>query len=410
VPEPTVPTAQTVPSETGVTLGCTQCARVWPVAASLFGCPTCAATLEVRYAARDAVALRDVKRNGSIWDFKAFLPVGARGPIISLGEGWTPLIPARTLGPCTLLKYEAVNPTTSFKDRLNAVSVSMAVQLGYKRVLCTSTGNHGVSLAAYAAAAGLECLVVCSPGIEPLAVRQIRQHGARAIRVVGPAAATRAWLATLIQRDGWWPSVRNHPRPFANPFGLEGYKTIAYEIWAQLDGRVPDWVLVPTGGGDSLAGIARGFHELYELGLAARPPRLVACQPDAAAPLVQAVHRGDTHVAPVDVSPSIAVSIAEDHTGEHALRALDTDDRAVGVSEQAIRAAVEQLAASGLCVDPASAASVAAMSALRGSGAIGANELAVCIATGGGLRWSAAFDRSDDGQPELVHSTPDGVM
>jgi threonine synthase len=380
------------------------------VASLLFGCPTCAATLEVRYPARDAAVLRDAKRTGSIWDFKALLPVGAQAPMISLGEGWTPLIPARTLGANTLVKYEAVNPTTSFKDRLNAVSVSMAVQLGYERVLCTSTGNHGVSLAAYAAAAGLECLVVCSPGIEPLAVRQIRQHGGRAIRVEAPATATRAWLATLIQRDGWWPSVRNHPRPFANPFGLEGYKTIAYEIWAQMDGRIPDWVLVPTGGGDSLAGIARGFRELYELGLATRRPRLVACQPNAAAPLVQAVRRGDTHVAPIQVSTSIAVSIAEDHTGDHALHALDEHDRAVAVSEQSIRTAVQQLAASGMCVDPASAASVAALSVLRESGDIGANEWAVCIATSSGLRWSAAFDVSDDGQPELVRATPDGVI
>jgi threonine synthase len=204
--------------------------------------------------------------------------------------------------------------------------------------------------------------------------------------------------------------VRNHPRPYANPFGLEGYKTIAYEIWHQLNGRLPDWVLVPTGGGDSLAGIARGFRELCELGLAERRPRLVACQPDTAAPLVAAVRRGDASVSSIQVRPSIAVSIAEDNTGDHALRALGEHDQAIGVSEESIRAAVEQLALSGLCVDPASAASVAGLIALSGSGVIGADETAICVATGSGLRWSAAFGATDDGEPEVRQATPRGVI
>ncbi len=385
-------------------LGCPRCDGTWPIGPLLFGCPRCQTTaLEVRYTTTDsdAILAGGARRTGGVWDFSALLPLGRNARQVSLGEGWSPLLAVPELGDNTFVKYEASNPTGSFKDRLNAVAVSMALQLGYQRVLCTSTGNHGVSLAAYAAAAGLECLVVCSPGMEPLAVQQIRLHGARAIQVDGPAAATRAWLAHLVRDEGWWPSVRNHPRPFANPFGLEGYSTIAYELWHQSGGRVPDCVLVPTGGGDSLVGIARGFSRLCALDLAPRMPRLVACQPAAAAPLVQAVERGDAAVAPIHAGSSIAVSIAEDQTGDHALRVLGRTGRAVAVSEEAIRQAVERLGASGLCVDPASAASAAALLALHQSGELPGDETAVCVATAGGERWPAAFGQHA-GQPESV--------
>lgn len=106
--------------------------------------------------------------------------------------------------------------------------------------------------------------------------QQMRLYCADVVVLDGSPTEGRRYLANLVSSEGWYPSVRNHPRPYANPFGLEGYKTIAFEIWEQLGGKLPEAVLVPTGGGDSLAGIARGFSALVDLGLARSRPVLVA--------------------------------------------------------------------------------------------------------------------------------------
>jgi threonine synthase len=375
----------------------------------LFGCPRCLQqgleqSLEVCYALdRPVLALATAARS-SIWDFSPLLPVSDPGVRTSLGEGWSPVVPLPALvngagGVRAFVKFEAVNPTSSFKDRLNAVNVTVARYFGCRGVLCTTTGNHGVSLAAYAAAGGLDCLVACQPNIEPLAVQQMRLYGARVVVMDGPSADGRDYLARLVRHENWWPSVRNHPRPYANPFGLEGYKTIAFEIWHQL-GRLPDWVLVPTGGGDSLAGITKGFRELQALGLVDRIPRLVACQPEASAPLVNAWTRHLSTVLPVEPRPSVAISVLEDRTGDHALQALGERGVAVAVTEGQIRSATDSLGRAGLCVEPASAVSAAGLMDLHSRGIIGGEDVAVCVATASGLRWSATFP--DSASPERL--------
>lgn len=330
-----------------------------------------------------------------MWDFGALLPIA--DPPVSLGEGWTPLVAAPHAASDSgkdmrvLIKLEGCNPSGAFKDRLNSVAVSVARGFGFSRVLCTTTGNHGVSLAAYAAAAGMRCLVACSPVAETAAVRQMRLYGAEVVVLDGSPEAGRQYLADLVHSDGWYPSVRNHPRPYANPFGLEGYKTIAFEIWEQLGGTLPHAVLVPTGGGDSLAGVARGFRDLVDLGLARARPLLVACQAAAAPSLVRARAAGAAHVTPIKVEPTQATSISEDATGDHALRALAESGEAVAVSEDEITAAVRRLGRDGLCVEPASAVSAAALGELTSRGLLSENATVVCIATASGVRWQETF-------------------
>ena len=265
-------------------LACDTCGSRWPLQPLLFGCPACAeagctSSLHVRYPASRIIAetTRAVSHT-SQWDFAPLLPVPEPTVRTTLGEGWTPLVQAERLAAeadaRVLVKLETCNPIGAFKDRLNAVSVSAARQFGYQRVLCTTTGNHGVSLAAYAAVARLDCLVVCQPDVEPIAVQQMRLHGARVAVIGGPPAGVRSYLARLVRDEGYWPSVRNHPRPYANPFGLEGYKTIAYEIWLQLECRIPDAVFVPAGG--------RGLSGRHRAWLS-RPDRSQSCRCDTAA-------------------------------------------------------------------------------------------------------------------------------
>src|SRR5205823_2795266 len=182
-----------------------------------------------------------------------------------------------------------------------------------------STGNFGQATAAYAALGGLRCLVLCPPAASELLRRVMRLHGAAvATMPKGPRSAV---LKQLVVEHGWYPVTSEDPDPVANPYGAAGYKTIAYEVIAQL-GDVPDSVLVPVGGGDCLFGIWRGLNELHGFGLVDRLPRLVGCQTHAAAPLRHALGRQLPGIEPLAEGESDAISIVEGRCGVYALQAI----------------------------------------------------------------------------------------
>jgi threonine synthase len=226
-------------------LACTRCGRHFEFSPVLLGCPTCRengqpGALAVTYAVEPADAVGVAQANG-FWSQHRLLPVAEPRTVVTLGEGETPLLPldriaARFGIESVFGKAEFMNPTQSYKDRTNAVSVSLARQFGFDKVCCISSGNHGVSVAAYAAAAGLRALVLLSKSTPPRIIDEIRYYGADAV-VIDPASAHSSVLE-LVERlhveHGWFISNRNDPLPsgrrFGNPFGLEGYKTIAFEI------------------------------------------------------------------------------------------------------------------------------------------------------------------------------------
>ena len=390
-------------------LVCTRCGAGHPWGPHLSGCDGCraaglAGALAVQYAF-DPGDGRRLAEGRDFWSYHRLLPVTREDATVTLGEGQTPLVPAdwvaRELGlGYAAVKVEGANPTLSYKDRTNAVAVGAARQFGYDRICCTSSGNHGVSMAAYAAAAGLRSLVLFPPDAPPSVVAEVRHYGGEAV-IVEPARGSGSALALLeaLHREhGWFISNRNAPlvegRRFGNPFGLEGYKTIAYEIWHQLGGRVPTWCCVPVGGGDGIAGIWRGFHELTELGLVETPPRMVACQPEAGDSVVAAWRAGLAEVAPVRVQPTIALSLVDRLSGDHALRAVrESGGRAVAVSDEAIRDAGEELGRHGVALEPSSATALAGLRALGKEGGLRPGESAVVLGTGAGLRWPATYDR-----------------
>jgi threonine synthase len=363
-------------------------------------CPTCAeaggiGVREVRYAAvhnRDATASAPVAGAAGIWRWQALLPLPDDARPLSLGEGSTPLLTAeRSLAGTdranVYLKYEGVNPTHAFKDRFQAVSITAASALGYSEVVCSSTGNHGVAAAAYAARAGLRCAVL-------LHEESPQPHSA-AIRLLGgvPMAVPPAERAPLLRRlvaSGWYPSTGFWPLPVSNPYGGEGYKTIAYELAEQLGPeRVASAnVFVPVGGGDCIYGLYKGWSELVELGVLARIPRIFACQPEGAAPLAEAERSGSAHVAELaTVRPSLALSIRESMTGDHGLEALrNSGGHALSLSDASIVDAQDRLARDGLTVDPASAASLAGALSLP-PGQLAPDALVVCLLTASGARW-----------------------
>jgi threonine synthase len=328
---------------------------------------------------------------------------------VSLAEGGTPLLPLLGWpGPGRIwLKDETRNPTGSFKDRLHTVSVSMARHLGFRKVTAATTGNHGTALAAYAARAGLACLVFCDPRAPAVQRRLMRGFGAR----VAVLAQREALLAWLVRERGWYPSTGVTPAPVGSPYGLEGYKTIAYEVYLQLGGRFPGRVLVPTSGGDALYGPWKGFRELAALGAPGPPPRMVAVQAAGCDPLVDAWRRGLPEV-PVHPEPrTIALSIGDETGGAIALAALAASGgQAEAVPDAAIEAAMARLAAQGLAVEPASAAPVAAVLALAARGELAPEEDAVCVLTGAGVKWpdtlapGAAAHELEEAEPEAVRA------
>lgn len=397
-------------------LVCLTCGRRYPFSLMLEGCPDCqqagrVAILNPTYGlgkVSRASFSSDAPRR--LWDYHALLPVPEPNAVVTLGEGATPLLPlegvADESGAAQVwLKYEAVNPTHSFKDRTNSVAVATARYFGCDKVLCTSTGNHGVSLAAYAARAGMRCLVLVAPNVPPMVLQELHFFNADvAIIIDGNIIPL---MAQLHADYGWYISQRNAAgvggRRFGNPYGMEGYKTIAYEIYQQLGNRVPDKVLMPVGGGDGAWGIYKGFAELRELGLAERVPQLIVCQSSAGAPLERAWRLDLPAVAPVPTSDTIAYSIVERQSGDHALLAIRrSGGRAVAVDDDALRAAEETLRREGICVEPSSAASLAGLRTLAAEGGVEPGEVIALVGTGTGLRWPATFDHVEKESPAVV--------
>jgi threonine synthase len=355
---------------------------------NLYACPACGSSLLVAYAGNNE--LPDGTDDEGIWRYRSFIPIN-EDPV-TLGEGDTPLLEARRLDPSggLLLKNETVNPTGSFKDRPVAVAATVARELDLSGLLCASTGNTGVAVAAYAARAGLPAVCVVPETTPAAKMLQIEAVGARIVRVRGNYSDAYELARAAAENFGW----ANLTSTYVNPYMLEGDKTVAFELFEQLKEKVPDWVLVPVGAGPLLAAIHKGFEELGVSG-----PRMVAVQAAGCAPVVRAFESGAKEVRewdhPVETAAS---SIADPLRGypEDGTRTLsvvrESGGRAVAVSEEETRKATIDLARSeGLLVEPGAAVAVAAHRKLSDEKLIREGETAAIVLTGHGLKDPAAM-------------------
>lgn len=326
-----------------------------------------------------------------IFGFRDVLPLAPEDAPVTLGEGQTPVIPLNRLGPRLglhrlMLKDEARNPTWSFKDRLAAAAVTKAVASGASTAVVSSTGNHGAAVAAYAAAAGLGCVVLTLSSVPREMSILMQAYGAC---VVAYQKGPDRWsvLRQAVEAFGWMPISGVVTPPIgSNPFGVEGYKTIAYELWRQL-GEAPDVVVVPTAYGDGLAGIRRGFSDLVDFGLSTRMPRLVAVDPFGAYARGLQFPPGKLPTVPTRPSPafSVATRVAT-YQGLEAIRA--TDGTAVtAASNDAIASMQLELASTeGIYAEGASVLAVLAAAQLAAQTWIEANESVVLLSTSTGLK------------------------
>jgi len=397
-------------------LRCTRCAADYDLGPYFRGCPACGEALEVIYneaAVRSVVSLeRWSRRSASVWRYAELLPLPAGAERITLGEGGTPMIRVPRTGgnplPFLYLQNETVNPTYAFKDRFHSVSISMARRLGFDGVVCSTTGNHGMSAAAYAARAGMRCVVLADPRAPKEQRDWMRLFGATVVVEMNRKPP----LQAFVEEHGWYPSTYMTPMPVSTPYGVEGYKTMAYDAVLSL-GRAPDHYLFPVAAGDGLYGPWKGFQELYRLGLTESLPRMHGVQAAGANPIVEAIEKGLADV-PVHPGPeTVALSIADDTGGRIALQAIrDSGGTAVEVTDAAIFEALRRAAGIGVSPEPASAAALAGAWELARQGVIEPGDFVVCCITGAGPKWPGVLSGRVPGE-ELVNpgqDVLDGLM
>jgi threonine synthase len=320
----------------------------------------------------------------SLWRYRAMLPVKHEEGVISLGEGFTPLVATQVYGTKIHCKLEFLAPTGSFKDRGTAVLINVLRGLGVKRVVEDSSGNAGASLAAYAARSGIEAEIYVPAYASPNKLHQVAVYGAKLVEVEGPRERAAEAVQEAAAQGTYYASH------YYNPFALEGLKTIAYEIWEQLGWRAPDNLVLPVGQGTLLLGAYRGFKDLLTAGLIERPPCLFAIQAEPCAPLYEAYKRGLDAAFPIEKSPTVAegISTARPVRGRQILAAVqETGGAVLAVSDEETLRARDELARCGLYVEPTSAVAIAALLQLRGI--VKLEELTVVPLTGSGLKSQA---------------------
>jgi threonine synthase len=315
--------------------------------------------------------------------YRSFLPVTEATPVVSLGEGLTPLVPLRRLGARLGLrslhaKVEGQNPTGSFKDRGMVVAVAKAVEDGARAIICASTGNTSASAAAYGAAHGLEVVVVLPAG--KIAMGKLLQAivaGARVVSVDGNFDAALRVVRALSEQDDHPVTLVNS----VNPFRLQGQKTAAFEICDDL-GRAPDFLAIPVGNAGNISAYWAGFREYASAGAVNGTPAMLGFQAAGAAPLVLG--------RPVEEPETIAtaIRIGNPASWDRAIAARDeSGGRIEAVSDDEILAAWRALAEEeGIFCEPSSAASVAGVTRLAAAGDIPVDATVVCVLTGTGLK------------------------
>lgn len=326
-----------------------------------------------------------------MWRYGDLLPVD-QSEGVSLGEGGSALHRLERLGADLGLtqfygKDETRNPTWSFKDRLACIAVSSAKKMGAEVIVSSSSGNAGAAAAAYAAKAGLRCVIFTFKGTSGPMVTQMRAYGAE---VIACEHKDDRWtlMEHAVRNYGWFPtSPFFGPVVGSNPYGIEGYKTLAYEIAEQLDWSVPDWCVLPVCYGDALIGMWRGFMDMISFGWTDRMPRMVAAETYGS--LGSALDSGiDT---PPDILPnssSIAVSI---NATRGTFQALDivrkSNGMAVTIGNEDMLRWQDMLSRSeGLFVEASTAAGVAAVEHLVRSGKIEPHHSVVSLLTASGLK------------------------
>ncbi|GHV44061.1 threonine synthase [Spirochaetia bacterium] len=396
---------------------CIDCGAEHEANDNTYTCKKCGGILEVKYdypyiktqLTREKLAVR---KDPTLWRYRELLPIEEGSELTPLRVGGSPLYRADRLGKILGLKNlyikdDGLNPTSSLKDRASAIAVVRARHAGMDTVACSSTGNAASSLAGNAAAMGLKSFIFVPERAPKGKLTQLLIFGAVVISVKGNYEDTFKLSAAAIEKWHWY-----NRNAAINPYLSEGKKTVSLEIAEQLDFKAPDYVAVSVGDGCTIAGVWKGFKDLYEIGFIHKLPRLISVQASGCCPVNRAIETGK----PIEwmeedtIADSIAVGVPRN--GEKALRAIrESNGITVNVSDQEIFAAMRLLGAtSGVFGEPAGVTGTAGLKKAAEQGLIPEDAAVVSVVTGNGLKDVASAQRAaaEAGPPgEPIHIPPE---
>ena len=394
---------------------CVKCGREYPAAPGLTTC-ACGGILDIVY---DYAAIRrDFSpksladcRDYSMWRYRPLLPVEEESVPPPLRVGWSPLYKAdrlaRALGLDTLyLKDDGQNPTSSLKDRASALAVVKAREAGAKVIACSSTGNAASSLAGNAAAAGLKTYIFVPSRAPKGKVAQLMTFGATVISVQGSYEETFELSKQAIDRWGWY-----NRNAAINPYLSEGKKTVALEIAEQLNWEMPDYLAISVGDGCTIAGVWKGFKDLYAIGFIDKLPRLISAQSYGCYPINRAIQENKPWEPMEENTIADSISVGVPRNADKALTAIrESDGIVVNVSDQEIMAAQQLLGRTcGVFGEPAGVTGAAGVKKLCEQGVIGKDDTVVSVVTGNGLKDVANAIKAA-GEPISIPSDMDRLL
>ncbi len=378
---------------------CAGCGAEFPADTAHSTCPRCGGLLAVEHdvtqsgaalralfderASRIGRTARALERSG-VWRYRELVLGAADEEIVSHPEGNTPLLTREALAAYAgvtglLVKHEGHNPTGSFKDRGMTAAVTQARRIGARAVACASTGNTSASLSAYAAQAGIASFVFVPEGrISAGKLAQTVAYGARTLQIEGDFDACLRLAREASETLGVY--LVNS----VNPFRIEGQKTIVLEMLQQLEWQAPDWIALPAGNLGNTSAFGKALSEAHRFGLIDRMPRLLAVQAAGAAPFAHAFTEDFAQRLRVDAETrATAIRIGDPASWDRAVAAIrNTNGVVESVTDEEIFAAKRVVDECGIGCEPASAASIAGVRALRARGVIGAGDRVVAVLTG----------------------------
>ncbi len=363
-------------------------------------CTECGKPLLVRYDLKSAAASLTKEslkeREPDLWRYREVLPVDQDEHIVTLGEGFTPLVRASRLGARLglshlYIKDEGQNPTQSFKARGMTAAVSMAKELGVKKLAVPSAGNAAGALAAYAARAGIEAHIFMPKDTPRANVIECEQTGAQVILMDGLITDCGAEVARRKEAEGWFDVST-----LKEPYRIEGKKTMGYELAEQFDWELPDVIIYPTGGGTGLIGMWKAFDEMEQMGwIGSKRPRMVTVQAAGCAPIVRAFEEGKRFADEFPNAQTTASGLRVpraigDFLILDALRA--SGGTAIAVTDEELIAATKEIgAAEGIFCAPEGAACLPALRKMLKDGSVASDEHVVLFNTGSGVKYLESF-------------------
>jgi threonine synthase len=374
-------------------LKCPECGTIHDAAIVNTVCNNCASTLFAEYDMHTGIS-KDILlgRPATMWRYKEFLPVIDEQYIVSLGEGFTPILPVKNLKKLTgnnevFWKDESGNPTGSFKARGISAAVSKAKELGIQVIATPTAGNAGGALAAYAASADIQAIVYMPKQTPQVFKDECNLYGAKLIEVDGNINDCGKLVGEHAALNNWF-----QVSTLKEPYRLEGKKTMGYEIAEQFNWQLPDVIFYPTGGGTGLIGIWKAFDELEQLGwIDSKRPRMVAVQSASCDGIVKAFHAGKTQSDFTDGGFTIAngLRVPKPYADKLILKVLrQSNGSAITITDDEMSAAVKEIAKTeGMLFAPEGAALWQAYKKLKASKWVKPGETVLLLNTGSGYKY-----------------------